>query len=430
MITFAQVSRLITRHAWPITILAALWIYHLAVNLQIYNAYRPTFDTQQGILLFAFLMAMNLITALAITVMVITFARSLPKNSPTKQISTKNHLVSEYPYPMLKVNKLRVTYSNPAAKDLLSFWSKTHKQTLPQDLQETITQSLKAKLFKTYQFQHDTKIMSLLVVPVNNSEANLYGRDVTEERLSDQMKSEFVSLASHQLRTPLTATKWIIERFRKPQTGPLNPKQQELITHLSQSTIRQIRLVNDLLNISRLESGRVAVTPRPTNLNELLSEIQEELTDTLKSKHQKLNIDITTKVPQTLNIDPMLIREVLLNLLSNASKYSPKKGHILVTITRKDKDIVFSIKDSGMGIPDSDQPSIFSRFYRASNVVAKDIEGTGLGLYLVKMIVNASGGEITFTSSDKGTTFTFTLPRHGSKAIKGDTTLTQAPKSL
>lgn len=425
-----KIWKTIFRFRWQISILSCLWLYHLAINFQLFNAYHTSLNSHTGQLLFYFLLAMNLITILAITTMFISYSQSHKTKLSSTNISTKADLTTEYPYPMLKITKMHITYSNPMGKELLKFWSKHHKHQIPKDLQEAIGQSLKTNLFKTYQFQQDTRIMSLLIVPLTKSQVNLYGRDITEEHLSDQMKSEFVSLASHQLRTPLTATKWIIERLRKPQTGPLNPQQNELINHLTQSTIRQIRLVNDLLNISRLESGRVSVTPRPVNLQELLQDVQSELIDTFKAKRQKISVEITTKVPKILNIDPMLIREVLLNLLSNASKYSPDKGAISVSITRKDNDIMFSVEDSGLGIPQSDQPKIFSRFYRASNVVSKDIEGTGLGLYLVKMIVNASGGEISFQSSDQGTTFTFTLPRKGSKTIKGDTALTQAPKSI
>ncbi len=421
--------KLISKYSWQIAILISLWAYHLALNFQLANAYQPTLTSNEGTFLFWFLMAMNLLTISAISILLILYFKKTPQ-TPSKQSTTKIDLISKYPYPMFKVDNMQIRYSNPPGKELLTFWSKHHKHTIPKDLQETIDQSLKSNLYKTYQFQQENQIISLLVVPISKSQANLYGRDVTEEQLSDQMKSEFVSLASHQLRTPLTATKWLIERLRKSQTGPLNPKQLEIVSHLSQSTIRQIRLVNDLLNISRLESGRVSVTPRPTNLEELLQDIQSELSHIFKAKHQKISLDITTKVPKALNIDPMLIREVILNLLSNASKYSPQKTTIKVSITRKDDDIVFNVQDAGMGIPTQDQPQIFSRFYRASNVISKDIEGTGLGLYLVKMIVNASGGEITFTSSNQGTTFIFTLPRKGSKTIKGETTLTQAPKSI
>ncbi len=421
--------KFIRKYSWQIAILTSLWAYHIAINIQLSNAYRAMLTAQGAQLLFGFLVAMNLLTISAITILLILYFKQSPQTQ-SKHNTTKIDLVSKYPYPMFKVNDMQITYSNPPGKELLTFWAKHHKHTIPKDLQETITQSLKSNLYRTYQFQLQTQIISLLIVPISKSQVNIYGRDVTEEQLSDQMKSEFVSLASHQLRTPLTASKWLIERLRKTQTGPLNPKQLEIVSHLSQSTIRQIRLVNDLLNISRLESGRVSVTPRPTNLEELLQDIQSELSHNFKSKHQKISLEITTKVPKTLNVDPMLIREVILNLLSNASKYSPPKSTIQISITRKDNDIIFNIQDAGMGIPIEDQPQIFSRFYRASNVVSQDIEGTGLGLYLVKMIINASGGEISFTSSDKGTTFTFTLPRKGSQTIKGDTTLTQAPKSI
>ncbi|QQS15592.1 MAG: CHASE domain-containing protein [Candidatus Moraniibacteriota bacterium] len=249
-------------------------------------------------------------------------------------------------------------------------------------------------------------------------------RDISKEKEVDRMKTEFLSLASHQLRTPLAAMKWFLEILMDGTSGKLKDNQRDIVERVNRSNNNMIELVNSLLNVSRLEQGRIMVDPSPTDLKQLLQEVLGELTVSFQSKKQEIvnHFDATTLV---INVDAKLIRQIYLNLVSNAVKYSPLGSKIEISLTKMSGDVVFSVKDSGYGIPKDEHDRIFTKFYRASNIATKETDGNGLGLYLVKKIVEVSGGRIWFESEEnKGTTFSFSLPLSGSKKREGVKTLT------
>lgn len=249
-------------------------------------------------------------------------------------------------------------------------------------------------------------------------------QDITKEKEVDKMKTEFISLASHQLRTPLSAMSWFSEMLLNGDAGPLKSEQKGLVQNIHQSNQRMIDLVNSLLNISRIEAGRIIINPIPTNIQNLISDSIVEFEPVVQEKEITIKTEFRS-VSRPIKVDPKLLREIYKNLISNALKYTPKKGKVKISIYKKADMLVSEISDTGMGIPKSSQPNIFGKFFRAPNVLKSQTEGTGLGLYLVKQIVNAIGGEISFVSiENKGTTFKFTIPAKNAVKKDGQVTLT------
>lgn len=237
-------------------------------------------------------------------------------------------------------------------------------------------------------------------------------RDITKEREVDRMKTEFISLASHQLRTPLSSIKWYTEMLLNGDAGQLSAEQTELAKSVSASSQIMSEIVGALLNISRMELGKITLNPKPTDLKELIGFCMKEVEVKYKAKNQTVSVEIQENLPQ-VPVDPELIKQVYLNLLTNAIKYTPEGGKIGVNVAIRDDHVLSTVSDSGYGIPKLQQDKVFKKFFRADNVVKKETDGTGLGLYLVKSIIESSKGNIWFESEEeKGTKFFFSLPLH------------------
>ena len=225
----------------------------------------------------------------------------------------------------------------------------------------------------------------------------------------DQLKKDFVSLVSHQLRTPLTAIKYFNEILLSGSPGNLEPKQKEFLQDSLASTNRLIFLVGTLLNISRLESGKIKFNLQKESLPRLIRSSQLEINHLFIQKKLKFIFQAQTSKPAL--IDAKLINQVVANLLTNAVKYSNPKTAIETKITIGKVEIITSIKNYGIVISQDERVNVFTKFFRSEAVRKVDQEGSGLGLYLSKLIVEMHGGRIWFTSSTKsGTTFFFTIP--------------------
>ncbi|MFA6249905.1 MAG: ATP-binding protein [Candidatus Shapirobacteria bacterium] len=249
-------------------------------------------------------------------------------------------------------------------------------------------------------------------------------RDITIEKEIDKAKTEFVSLASHQLRTPLTTVSWYTEMLLSGDAGKLSPRQIEFLKVIYQGNRRMNDLVSDLLNISRIELGTFVVDPKPISIPELVNEVLADLRPLIIERKIRVLTSFGRK-PPVITADPGLLRMIVQNLISNAVKYSKNRHQIKLSAEVGKTNFLITVSDQGVGIPVSQQSLIFSKMFRANNARQKNIEGNGLGLYIVKSIVDYSGGKIWFESiENKGTTFYVTLPRRGMPGKIGTKALT------
>jgi signal transduction histidine kinase len=235
-------------------------------------------------------------------------------------------------------------------------------------------------------------------------------QDLTREKNLDKLKTEFISIAAHQLRTPLSAIKWVIKMVVDGDAGKLNKEQQDLLDRGYKSNERVIGLVNDLLNVSRIEEGRFGYNFSKSDFDEVLNIVVADLEKNIAKNHIKLMLDKPKKLPK-IYMDKERMALVMQNFLENAVKYTPEYGKIEIKIELKDNLMEVKVKDNGVGIPEKDQAKLFTKFFRASNVMRMQTKGTGLGLFIAKNIIEKHNGKIWIESEEgKGTTACFALP--------------------
>ncbi len=249
-------------------------------------------------------------------------------------------------------------------------------------------------------------------------------KESTEKQLRQaeelaRVKDEFVALAAHQLRTPPSIINWYSEMLLSGEVGALSDKQKEYIEEIYHATQRMVNLINDFLNISRIESGSLAINPEPTNLSEVADSVTEELTPMINQRGTQIEKHYDKDVP-IVNADRKFARIIFQNLISNAVKYTPHGGKVSIAIKKEEPNVLIEIGDNGYGIPLNQQEKVFTKLFRAENIRKKEAEGTGLGLYLVKSVVEQSGGTVRFESKEnQGTTFYVTIPLSGMKKREG-----------
>jgi len=234
--------------------------------------------------------------------------------------------------------------------------------------------------------------------------------NLTREKMIDKLKSEFISIAAHQLRTPLSAIKWVMKMVLDGDAGKLNSEQKKLLSKGYLSNERIINLVNDMLNVSRIEEGRYGYTFENGDILKLLVEAVDNLINLIKAKHIKLANDLPKKLPP-IYMDQKKMELVMQNIIENAIKYTPEYGTIRYKAKIEDNNLVVSVKDNGVGIPEKEQSKLFTKFFRAENVVRMQTEGSGLGLFIVKNIIERHGGKIIINSQEgKGAEIKISLP--------------------
>ena len=330
---------------------------------------------------------------------------------------------------MFNLNQ-KVILSNPAIEKITGFslsefylseFTKLFKEI---DLDKKVADTLKiGDSFHIEEANFSDFIYEVFIMPVRDYEKNIIGgaiilHDITNIKKTEKAMAEFVSVASHQLRTPMSSINWFSEMLLNEEVGKLKEEQKNYIQQIYDSNRRMVDLVSDLLNVSRIEAGKMKIEPRPVQLEELIENVIGELQIIARSHNVSIRFEKPfdrvwgkpVRLPK-INIDPVRTRQVIDNLISNAIRYNKRKGKVIVSVEKKDKAFLFSCRDTGMGIPREEQDKVFTKFFRGGNAVKAESEGTGLGLYIAKSIVESSGGKVWFESEEgKGSTFYFTLP--------------------
>lgn len=234
----------------------------------------------------------------------------------------------------------------------------------------------------------------------------------TRERLISQMKSEFISIAAHQLRTPLSAVKWTLKMMAEGDVGPLTPEQKEFLMRGYDVNERMILLVNDLLNVARIEEGRFGYEFHPTDYLAYLTDYIDRYRHTAAARGISVELINTANNLPKLMIDATKLDLVLQNLIDNAVKYSKQGGHIEIKVKRNEHNMIETIiEDHGVGIPKHQIHRLFTKFFRGDNVIRMQTQGSGLGLFIVKNIVKNHGGDVHAESEENvGTKMIFTIP--------------------
>ncbi len=237
-------------------------------------------------------------------------------------------------------------------------------------------------------------------------------RDITHELEVDRAKSEFVSLASHQLRTPLGIVKWYLEALEQEDYFLKAPEAiHKYFDEIYKSNERVLSLVRELLSVSRIEQGQVKNSPKLTHLVEVIQGIVTQMQVIAHKKEIILHVSIPETPIPPINIDMLRFHEVIENLISNAIEYTLPGGSVEVVVHHVDGVLLISVKDTGIGISSADQKKIFTKFFRSFKAIAHNPEGSGLGLYVVKSYVEGWGGKVSVESAEhKGSTFTLSLP--------------------
>lgn len=343
-----------------------------------------------------------------------------------KPLSSKelgDYLAEDNPfYQSLKDLKLALIVPVNSKKDnpdaLILFGAKESREEYgykDKNVLESIATQMSISLENAFLYKQVTEFNRQLKSEVVKATKKLKEQNQALKQL-DKAKSEFIGIASHQLRTPLTGIRWFNELLLKNSDNNLTEKQINFLGRINESNKRMIKLVNDLLDVSHIETGRkFEIIKSNFELKTVIDDVLKDNIFLIQNKNLKIENKIEEKHAFYGDVDK--IQQVLQNLVSNATKYSPSGTSIkLYSQTNKDNDII-CVSDSGIGIPKKQQTKIFAKFFRATNASSEDSNGTGLGLYIAREIIRAHGGDLWFESAEgQGSSFYFSLPKFNPKA--------------
>lgn len=319
--------------------------------------------------------------------------------------------------------KNNLSLINPRAE---SFFELKKQEVVGKNISELITIPTLKPLMKLLGpeikevFRKEIKIKENLILEVSTSplikEKEKMGslvilHDITREKMVERMKTEFVSISAHQLRTPLSAIKWTLRMLLDGDLGKITEEQRGFIEKTYKSNERMITLINDLLNVTRIEEGRYIYKKTTVQIEELILAQINSFRESIKKRKLKVEFKGAKKPIPAVKVDLEKIKLALQNLLHNAIRYNKPGGRVTVSLKYDKKEIEVKIQDTGVGIPKGQQKRVFTKFFRGANVIRMETEGTGLGLFIAKNVIEAHGGKIWFESEEgKGSTFYFTLP--------------------
>ncbi|MCH8987403.1 MAG: CHASE domain-containing protein [Chloroflexi bacterium] len=338
------------------------------------------------------------------------------RKSAEEEINNLARFPSENPNPVLRIGPDgAVLYANAASQPLRGAELDNSGQTVSQAWREIAERVLSAGENQIVESNINGRVFSFVFAPISAAGyVNVYGRDVTDRAEMDRLKDEFISVASHELRTPVTSIKGLLELLTDDQSGPLTEDQSRFLEIIVRDTDRLDRLVGDLLDVSRIDSKSIGLEQSEFNLSNAIEEVILEMESEIAAKQIEV---VTASVDRSMEVygDPGRINQVISNLLGNAVKYSPKRSSIQVVASswaQNDQFAQLSIRDEGPGISPEDIDRLFDKFYRADNSLTRSTTGTGLGLAIAKAVVELHGGEIWVESvPGSGSEFSFTIPK-------------------
>jgi signal transduction histidine kinase len=274
---------------------------------------------------------------------------------------------------------------------------------------ETIVDELAIAIRNALSLHEVKHLNATLQQRVNSATKELRASNAQLQRL-DEAKDEFISMASHQLRTPLTSIKGYISMLMEGDVGKVSPDQKHLLQEAFVSSERMVRLIGDFLNVSRLQTGKFVIEKQPVDLAKLVGREIESLGPNAAARNLTFEYKQSKNFP-VLSLDESKIQQVIMNFADNALYYSKENTKIKVSLAVVKDRVEFKVKDTGIGVPLGEQSNLFSKFYRASNARKQRPDGTGVGLFLAKKVIDAHDGKVVFESKEnKGSTFGFSLP--------------------
>lgn len=338
------------------------------------------------------------------------------RKAAEEEINILARFPSENPNPVLRISTDgRVLYANPASEPLRGYELDHSGEYISQNWRENVDRVLSAGENQIFESNVDGRTFSFVFAPISTGNyVNIYGRDVTDRAEMDRLKDEFISVASHELRTPVTSIKGLLEVLVDEQSGTLTEEQSRFLEIIVKDTNRLDRLVGNLLDVSRIDSRSIGLERVEFNLSDAVEAVISELGSEIARKLIKV---VTESEDESMEVygDRDRINQVINNLLGNAVKYSPDNSSIQVVISTWHQDWQFaqvSIRDEGLGISPEDIARLFDKFYRADNSLTRSTAGTGLGLSIAKALVELHGGKIWVESTPgSGSVFSFTIPK-------------------